>query len=97
MLLFQQTTTGNLFLTKENVQKIIELLKDVVIDNGVRVRILTSKYMQNEVERLTGKQKIMMMSKERERQKKQIDEYRGSVRIGKQGKFDIHLIDAIQD
>ena len=73
MLLFQHTTTGNLFLTEENVQKIMELLKDVVIENGVRVRILTSNYIHEQIERITGKQKIRMISKERERQKKQTE------------------------
>jgi HKD family nuclease len=58
MLLFQHTTISNIFLIEENVQKIMELLIDAVIENGVRVRILTSNYMHEQIERIIGRQKL---------------------------------------
>lgn len=73
MLLFQHTTISNIFLIEENVQKIMELLKDAVIENGVRVRILTSNYIHEQIERIIGRQKIRMISKEIGRQKEETE------------------------
>ena len=64
MILFQHTTISNTFLVEESVHKIMELLKDVIIQNKARVRILTSNYIREQIERLVEKQKIRMSSKE---------------------------------
>jgi two-component system sensor histidine kinase VicK len=63
MLLFQHTIIGNLFL-KEKEQKIMAILNDAIIENGVRVRILTSKDIHKQLEEFIGKQKSMMMPNE---------------------------------
>ena len=97
MLLIQHTSIGNIFVIEENVQTIMDLLKDAVIETGVRVRILTSKDMHEQIDELTGRQKIMMMLKETKGQKEKMEEGRDSVDIDKQEKFEIHSIDAIQD
>ena len=96
MLLFQHTITGNVFL-KENVQKIIDILNDAIIENGVRVRILTSKDMHKQLDGLTEKQKSMTMPNEVKKQSEWVEQERGSIKVENQGKFDIHTIDAIQD
>ena len=96
ILLIQHTTIGNVFLIKENVKKIIELLKNAVIEGGVRIRILTSIDVCKQIDELTGIQKAMIMLKETERQKEHMEVDRGSVGIGKQGKFEIHLVDDIK-
>jgi hypothetical protein len=49
-----------------------------------------------EIDELTGIQKAMIMLKETERQKEHMEVDRGSVGIGKQGKFEIHLVDDIK-
>ncbi len=98
MIFFQHTAIGNTFLVEESVHKIMELLKDVVIQNKVRVRILTSNYIREQIERLIEKQKIRTSSKEIGRQKEETeDDVGGLVRLGKQGKIEIHLIDAIEE
>ena len=58
VLILQHTTIGNAFLVKENVHEIMELIKDLVIQNRVRVRILTSSYIREQLERLIGKQSV---------------------------------------
>lgn len=96
VLIFQHTTIGNTFLVKENVHEIMELIKDLVIQNRVRVRILTSSYIQEQLERLIGKQRIWVNSKEMGRPKEETDaDVGGLARLEEQGKFEIHLIDAI--
>lgn len=98
MLLFQHTTIGNTFLAEENVHKIMELLEYVVIQNKVRVRILISNYIREQLERLKGKQKTRMSSKELGRPKEETEADVGVlVRLEKQGKFKIHLIDTIEE
>ena len=52
--------------------------------------------MCKEIDELTGIQKAMIMLKETERQKEHMEVDRGSVGIGKQGKFEIHLVDDIK-
>ena len=96
VLIFQHTTIGNTFLVKENVHEIMESIKDLVIQNRVRVRILTSSYMREQLERLIGKQRIWVNSKEMGRPKEETDaDVGGLPRLEEQGKFEIHLIDAI--
>ena len=85
-----------MFLVKENVHEIMELIKDLVIQNRVRVRILTSSYIQEQLEKLIGKQRIWVYSKEMGRPKEEADAgVVGLARLEEQGKFEIHLIDAI--
>ncbi|MGN6632505.1 MAG: hypothetical protein ACTHKP_09755 [Nitrososphaeraceae archaeon] len=62
MLLFRDTTIGNTLSIEGNLQKMIELLKAAVIQNEVRVRILASNDIQEQIERLIGKQNIPMNS-----------------------------------
>ena len=96
VLIFQHTTIGNTFLVKENMHEIMELIKDLVIQNRVRVRILTSSYIREQLERLIEKQRIWVNSKEMGRPKEETDaDVAGLARLEEQGKFEIHLIDAI--
>ena len=98
VLILQHTTIGNAFLVKENVHEIMELIKDLVIQNRVRVRILTSSYIQEQLEKLIGKQRIWLYSKEMGRPKEEADAGVGGLaRLEEQGKFEIHLIDAIRE
>ena len=99
VLIFEHTTIGNMFLVKENVNEIMESIKDLVIQNRVRVRILTSSYMQEQIERLVGKQRIWVNSKEMGRRKEETDaDVKGLPKLEEeQGKFEIHLIDAIEE
>src|SRR5947209_5291427 len=59
------------------------------MQNGIRVRILTSKEIAEQIEKLIARQKIMGSTSRESTEGKD----RGLVRIGKQGKFEIHLID----
>lgn len=98
VLIFQHTTIGNTFLVKENVREIMESIKDLVIQNRVRVRILTSSYIREQLEELIGKQRIWVNSKGMERRKEETDADVDGLRIlEEQGEFEIHLIDAIGD
>jgi len=96
VLIFQHTTIGNMFLVKDIVHEIMELIKDPVIQNRVRVRILISSYMREQLERLIEKQRTLMRSKEMGISKEETDADIGMLaRLEEQGKFEIHLIDAI--
>ena len=88
MLLFPYAL-GNAFLEEEYTQKIIQLMNEVVRRNGIRVRILTSKDIQEKIEKLTARQKIIMIKSEQQ------EDGRGLV-VGEKGKFEVHLIDPNQ-
>jgi hypothetical protein len=76
----------------------MESIKDLVIQNRVRVRIHTSSYIREQLEGLIGKQRIWVNSKEMERRKEETDaDVDGLRRLEEQGEFEIHLIDAIGD
>ena len=92
MLLLRYTTSGDAFLRErkeEYAKKIIQLVDEGIMQNGIRVRILTSKEIAEQIEKLIARQKIMRTTSRESTEGKD----RGLVRIGKQGKFEIHLID----
>jgi len=89
-------------LTEERKQVIIQLFK-IAIPNGIRVRILTSKYVQEQIEKLIGgqQQETIMEKLSDEKNKHEVGE--GEEKIGgseaahaAQGKFEIHLVDKLK-
>jgi hypothetical protein len=66
---------------------VIQLLKGALTQHGIRVRILTSKGILEQIEELVAKEMRYEEGK---------DEGRVLVGVRKQGKFEVHLIDAIQ-
>ncbi|MGB6674181.1 MAG: hypothetical protein WBE34_17270 [Candidatus Nitrosopolaris sp.] len=91
MLLLRYTTSGDAFLREreEEYAKKIQLLDEGIMQYGIRVRILTSKEIAEQIEKLIARQKIMRTTSRESTEGKD----RGLVRIGKHGKFEIHLID----
>jgi hypothetical protein len=73
------------------MHKTIQLINEVVRRNGIRIRILTSKDMQQQIEKTIARQKIIT-TKSGEGQ----EDGRGVVVIGNKGKLEIHLIDSSQ-
>ncbi|MGA9152963.1 MAG: hypothetical protein WBZ36_20490 [Candidatus Nitrosopolaris sp.] len=90
MLLFHNAL-GKSFLNVEHAQKTIQLINEVVRRNGIRIRILTSKDMQEHIEKTITRQKIIT-TKSGEGQ----EDGRGVVVTGNKGKLEIHLIDSSQ-
>ena len=90
MLLFPATAGGKGFL-REEYKVVIQLLKEAVKQHGIRVRILTSKGILEQIEKIIAKEM---------RHQEEKDEGRGGeelhVGVRKQGKFEVHLIDAMQ-
>jgi two-component system, OmpR family, sensor histidine kinase VicK len=89
VLLFPATAGGKGFL-REEYKVVIQLLKEAVKQHGIRVRILTSKGIMEQIEKIIAKEK---------RHEEEKDEGRGGgllVGVRKQGKFEVHLIDAMQ-
>ncbi|MGC2685477.1 MAG: hypothetical protein WA323_26780 [Candidatus Nitrosopolaris sp.] len=82
---------GNAFLEEEYAQKIVQLINEVVRRNGISVRILTSQDIQEQIEKLTARQKIIMINSGEGQ-----EDGRGVVVVGNKGKFEIHLIDRNQ-
>jgi hypothetical protein len=89
MLLLPADNNGNTndirpFLTEERKQVILQLLKIAVL-HGIRVRILTSKTLHGEIEKLIEEQ-----------QQEKMMESDGKNEIeAAQGKFEIHFIDSL--
>jgi hypothetical protein len=79
------TALGNSFLDVEHAQKTIQLINEVVRRNGIRIRILTSKDMQEHIEKTIARQKIIT-TKSGEGQE-------DGVVIGNKGKLETHLIE----
>jgi organic radical activating enzyme len=99
MLLFPNTTIGDTFLRgqKDCIQNIIQLLEVAVTHNGIRVRILTSKDIYKQIEKLIALQQQKVIVEKNQEYKEQQEEGRGSVGVGKQeGRFEIHLADTSQ-
>src|SRR5206468_1831754 len=99
MLLLHHTISGKAFLTggegeEEYAQKIILLLDEAVIKNGIKIRILTSKDIEEQIENLISRQRIMKTIS-RSRESTPEEENRGEVRAARQGQgqFEIRLID----
>jgi two-component system, OmpR family, sensor histidine kinase VicK len=89
VLLFPATAGGKGFL-REEYKVVIQLLKEAVTQHGIRVRILTSKGILEQIEKIIAKE----MRHEEEK-----DENRGGgllVGVRKQWKFEVHLVDAMQ-
>lgn len=89
-------------LTEERKQVIIQLFK-IAIPHGIRVRILTSKYVQEQIEKLIGgqQQETIMEKLSEEKNKHEVGE--GEEKIGgseaahaAQGKFEIHPVDKLK-
>ena len=89
VLLFPATAGGKGFL-REEYKVVIQLLKEVVTQHGIRVRILTSKGILEQIEKVIAKEM---------RHQEEKDEGKGGglhVGVRKQGKFEVHLVDAMQ-
>jgi hypothetical protein len=87
-------------LREERKQLIIQLFK-VAMLHGIRVRILTSKDVQKLIEELTERQQKIVKTiarKEKNEKGKEEEDIGGSVAasVHTQGKFEIHLIDKLQ-
>jgi hypothetical protein len=99
MLLFPNTTIGNTFLEgkeQEHIQKIIQLLEEAVTQNGIGVRILASKDIYKQIEKLIAIQQKIITKGRQEAERRQ-EGRRGLVGVGKQeGRFEIHLADIHQ-
>jgi hypothetical protein len=100
MLLFPNTTIGDIFLEgkeQERTQKIIQLLEEAVAtQNGIRVRILVSKDVYKQIEKLIAMQQKIITKGRQEAERRQ-EGRRGLVGVGKQeGRFEIHLADTTQ-
>jgi two-component system, OmpR family, sensor histidine kinase VicK len=74
MLLFPNTTTGNIFLRggeKGNAQQTIaQSLNEAVRQNGIRVRILTYKDIQKQIEKIIATQQKIITGRRVRRNKK---------------------------
>ena len=93
------SSNNNAFLTEERKQVIIQLF-NAATQHGIRVRILTSKDMQIQIEALTKEQEKTMMKvlpreRKSEQEKEEGKEVRASVNRA-QAKPEIHLIDKLQ-
>jgi hypothetical protein len=94
MLLFPNTTIGDTFLEGYEQEHIIQLLQEAVAQNGIRVRILASKDIYKQIEKLIAIQQQKIITKGRQEVELQQEGRRGLVGVGKQGgRFEIHLAD----
>ena len=90
-------------LTEERKQVIIQLFK-IAIPHGIRVRILTSKYVQEQIEKLIGGQQQEAIMEKLSEEKNKHEVGKGAEKIGgsaaaahaAQGKFEIHLVDKLK-
>jgi hypothetical protein len=97
MLLFPNTTIGDTFLEGYEQEHIIQLLQEAVAQNGIRVRILASKDIYKQIEKLIAIQQQKIITKGRQEVELQQEGRRGLVGVGKQeGRFEIHLADIHQ-
>ncbi|MBV9668917.1 MAG: hypothetical protein JO327_12410 [Nitrososphaeraceae archaeon] len=90
---------GDTFLEgkeQERIQKIIQLLEKAVTQNGIRIRILASKNIYKQIEKLIAIQR-KNITKGRQDVERRQEGRRGLVGVGKQeGRFEIHLADTTQ-
>src|SRR5438874_3006917 len=90
-------------LTEERKQVIIQLFK-IAIPHGIRVRILTTKYMQEQIEKLIGGQQQETIMEKLSEEKNKHEVGKGAEKIGgsaaaahtEQGKFEIRLVDKLK-
>ena len=81
MLLFPNTTVGDTFLRGQEdcIQNIIQLLEVAVTHNGIRVRILASKDIYKQIEKLIAIQQQKVMVEKNQEYKEQQEEGRGLI------------------
>lgn len=90
MLLLPSNSSRKVFLKDERKQVITQLFKVATL-HGIRARILTSKDIQEQIEKLIEGQQNTIMEKLREGKHEQKEEATYARR-----KFEIHLIDKLQ-
>ena len=81
-----KSSNTRLFLTEEHKQVILQLLKIAML-RGIKVRILTSKAIKGQIEKLIEKQQGTTMEK--------LTDGKNKLEVA-EGKFEIHFIDRLQ-
>lgn len=98
LLLHANGSSGNSTSLVEELKQLIMQLFNSALQRGIIVRILTSEDIQKQIEELTGgQQKITKrLLTQRQYHKGGKEDITGSVAAHGQGKFEIHLIDTLQ-